>query len=62
MGFTFSLVHVKQTDADQVDLWLTNSLFLPVTVTNVSLSHNLQGLMKVGIVASDNDGKQIRFK
>ncbi|XP_056265127.1 transmembrane protein 131-like isoform X3 [Pseudoliparis swirei] len=47
VGFTFSLVHVKQTDADQVDLWLTNSLFLPVTVTNVSLSHNLQGLMKV---------------
>ncbi|TNN52661.1 Transmembrane protein 131-like [Liparis tanakae] len=46
-GFTFSLVHVKQRDADQVDLWLTNSLFLPVAVANVSLSHNLQGLMKV---------------
>uniref|UniRef100_A0A8C3A7X8 Transmembrane 131 like n=1 Tax=Cyclopterus lumpus TaxID=8103 RepID=A0A8C3A7X8_CYCLU len=47
MGDLFSLVQVKQRDVDQVDLWLTNSLFLPVTVMNVSLSQNLQGLMKV---------------
>ncbi|XP_038568921.1 transmembrane protein 131-like isoform X3 [Micropterus salmoides] len=43
----FSLVQVKQRNADQVDLWLTNSFLLPLTVMNVSLSEKLQGVMKV---------------
>ncbi|KAI3352497.1 hypothetical protein L3Q82_005447 [Scortum barcoo] len=47
IGDLFSLFQVKQRDADQVDLWLTNSLLLPLTVTNVSLSQKLQGVMKV---------------
>ncbi|XP_068445189.1 transmembrane protein 131-like isoform X1 [Clinocottus analis] len=47
MGDLFSLFQVKQRGTDRVDLWLTNSLFFPVTVTNVSLSQNLQGVMKV---------------
>ncbi|XP_031718899.1 transmembrane protein 131-like isoform X3 [Anarrhichthys ocellatus] len=47
VGDFFSLFQVKQRDAEQVDLWLTNSLLLPVTVMNVSLSQNLRGVMKV---------------
>ncbi|KAK5865755.1 hypothetical protein PBY51_020000 [Eleginops maclovinus] len=47
MGDLFSLVQVKQSHADQVDLWLTNSLLLPLTVTSASLSQKLQGVMKV---------------
>ncbi|XP_049427042.1 transmembrane protein 131-like isoform X1 [Epinephelus fuscoguttatus] len=47
MGDLFNLFQVKQRDADQVDLWLTNSLLLPVTVMNASLSQKLQGVMKV---------------
>ncbi|XP_041640880.1 transmembrane protein 131-like isoform X2 [Cheilinus undulatus] len=43
----FSLVQLKQRDADQVDLWLTNSLLFPLTVLNVRLSQKLQGVMKV---------------
>ncbi|XP_037328273.2 transmembrane protein 131-like isoform X1 [Pungitius pungitius] len=46
-GDLFSLFQVKQRDSEQVDLWLTSSLLLPVTVMNVSLSPNLQGVMKV---------------
>uniref|UniRef100_G3PX51 Transmembrane 131 like n=1 Tax=Gasterosteus aculeatus aculeatus TaxID=481459 RepID=G3PX51_GASAC len=44
-GDLFSLFQVKQRDSEQVDLWLTSSLLLPVTVMNVSLSQNLQGVM-----------------
>ncbi|XP_074485701.1 transmembrane protein 131-like isoform X2 [Sebastes fasciatus] len=47
MGDLFSLFQVKQGEADQVDLWLTNSLLLPVTVMNVSLSQKLKGVMNV---------------
>ncbi|KAL7404333.1 hypothetical protein ABVT39_013269 [Epinephelus coioides] len=47
MGDLFNLFQVKQRGADQVDLWLTNSLLLPVTVMNASLSQKLQGVMKV---------------
>ncbi|XP_068607189.1 transmembrane protein 131-like [Brachionichthys hirsutus] len=43
----FGLFHVRQRDADTVDLWMTNSLLLPFTVTNVGLSPRLQRLMKV---------------
>ncbi|XP_030273959.1 transmembrane protein 131-like isoform X1 [Sparus aurata] len=43
----FSLFQVKQGGADEVDLWLTNPLLLPLTVTNASLSQKLQGVMKV---------------
>lgn len=42
-----SLFQIKQSDADKVDLWLTNSFLLPLTVMNVSLPPRLQGLMKV---------------
>lgn len=38
---------MKQRDANQVDLWLTNSFLLPLTVLNVSLSPRVQGAMKV---------------
>lgn len=41
------LFQVKQRDADRVDLWLTNTLPLPLTVMNASLSQKLQGVMKV---------------
>ncbi|XP_035516079.1 transmembrane protein 131-like isoform X2 [Morone saxatilis] len=43
----FRLFQVKQRGADHVDLWLTNSLLLPLTVMNASLSQKLQGVMKV---------------
>lgn len=43
----YSLFHMKQRDADKVDLWLTNSFLLPLTVLNVSLPPRLQGAMKV---------------
>ncbi|XP_068177838.1 transmembrane protein 131-like isoform X3 [Antennarius striatus] len=43
----FHLFQVKQRDADTVDLWMTNSLLLPLTVTNVGLSRTLQRAMKV---------------
>ncbi|XP_070834113.1 transmembrane protein 131-like isoform X1 [Chaetodon trifascialis] len=46
-GDLFSLFQVKQRDADKVDLWLTHSLLLPLTVMNASLSQKLQGVMKV---------------
>lgn len=42
-----SLFHIKQRDADKVDLWLTSSFLLPLTVLNVSLPPRLQGTMKV---------------
>ncbi|XP_060912178.1 transmembrane protein 131-like isoform X1 [Labrus mixtus] len=42
-----SMVQLKQRDAAQVDLWLTNSLSLPLTVLNVNLSQKLQGVMKM---------------
>ncbi|XP_026215381.1 transmembrane protein 131-like isoform X2 [Anabas testudineus] len=42
-----SLFQVKQKEANQVHLWLTNSLVLPITVFNVSLPQKLQGVMKV---------------
>ncbi|XP_024914140.1 transmembrane protein 131-like isoform X4 [Cynoglossus semilaevis] len=44
---THSLIEMKQSAADQVDLWLTNTLMLPLTVMNVSLSQKLRGVMKV---------------
>nr|XP_020469976.1 transmembrane protein 131-like [Monopterus albus] len=47
VGDLFSLFQVKQRDANQVDLWLTNPTLLPLTVFNASLSHKLQGVMKV---------------
>ncbi|XP_070683632.1 transmembrane protein 131-like isoform X2 [Pempheris klunzingeri] len=47
VGDLFSLLQVKQSSADQVDLWLTNSLLFPLTVINASLSQKLQGVMKV---------------
>ncbi|XP_042280375.1 transmembrane protein 131-like isoform X2 [Thunnus maccoyii] len=47
MGDLFSLFQVKQRDADQVDLWLTNPFLLPLTVKNASLSQKMQGVMKV---------------
>ncbi|XP_059199246.1 transmembrane protein 131-like [Centropristis striata] len=47
MGDLLSLFQLKQGGADQVDVWLTNSLLLPVTVVNASLSHRLQGVIKV---------------
>ncbi|KAM4604313.1 transmembrane protein 131-like isoform 2-T2 [Polymixia lowei] len=40
-------VRRRQTRTDQVDLWLTNPLRVPLTVTNASLSHESQGLLKV---------------
>ncbi|KAK2817259.1 hypothetical protein Q5P01_025450 [Channa striata] len=42
-----SLFQVKQREADQVDLWLTNSLLPPLTIFNVSLSPKLQEVIKV---------------
>lgn len=42
-----SLFQIKQRDADKVDLWLTNTFLLPLTVMSVSLPQRLQGLMKV---------------
>lgn len=46
---------LKQRDADTVDLWLTNSFLLPITVRNASLSPNLQGVLKVSTTAASND-------
>lgn len=43
---------MKQSAADQVDLWLTNTLMLPLTVMNVSLSQKLRGVMKVCSITS----------
>ncbi|XP_071770565.1 transmembrane protein 131-like [Centroberyx gerrardi] len=40
-------VRQRQRDTDQVELWLTNPLHLPLTVTNASLSQKLQGVLKV---------------
>lgn len=42
-----NLFQVKQRDADKVDLWLATPAPLPLTVLNASLSHKLQGVMKV---------------
>ncbi|XP_023149320.2 transmembrane protein 131-like isoform X3 [Amphiprion ocellaris] len=47
VGNLFSLFQVKQSDANQVDLWLTNPFPLPLTVFNASLSEKLQGVMKL---------------
>lgn len=47
-----SLIEMKQSAADQVDLWLTNTLMLPLTVMNVSLSQKLRGVMKVCSITS----------
>ncbi|XP_029288734.1 LOW QUALITY PROTEIN: transmembrane protein 131-like [Cottoperca gobio] len=47
MGDLFSLFQMKQRRADQVELWLTNSLLLPLTVMKASLSQKVQGVMKV---------------
>lgn len=38
-----------------MDLWLTNSFLLPLTVMNASLSQKLQGVMKVCTTASSKD-------
>ncbi|XP_041838526.1 transmembrane protein 131-like isoform X2 [Melanotaenia boesemani] len=46
-GDLFSLIQVKQSQSNQVDLWFTNPLPLPLTVLNASLSEKLQGVMKV---------------
>ncbi|XP_029005827.1 transmembrane protein 131-like isoform X2 [Betta splendens] len=46
-GDLSNLVQMKQREGNQVDLWLTNSLHLPLTVFNVSLPQKLQGVMKV---------------
>ncbi|KAM3864937.1 transmembrane protein 131-like [Diretmus argenteus] len=40
-------VRRRQRDTEQVDLWLTNPLHLPLTVTTARLSHKLQGVLKV---------------
>ncbi|XP_061626572.1 transmembrane protein 131-like isoform X1 [Phyllopteryx taeniolatus] len=42
-----SLFQVKQKTTEEVDLWLTNPFTLPLTVTSVSLSHKVQGAIKV---------------
>ncbi|XP_029364736.1 transmembrane protein 131-like isoform X1 [Echeneis naucrates] len=47
LHITHSLFHVKQRGADQVDLWLSNPLLLPLTVTNASLSQKRQRVMKM---------------
>ncbi|XP_029985600.1 transmembrane protein 131-like isoform X2 [Sphaeramia orbicularis] len=47
VGDVSSLCQVKQRDSEQVELWLTNPVALPLTVVNASLSQKLQGLMKV---------------
>ncbi|XP_018558740.1 transmembrane protein 131-like [Lates calcarifer] len=47
LHITHSLFQVKQRDADQVDLWLTNPFLMPLSVTTASLSQKLQGVMKV---------------
>ncbi|XP_047433847.1 transmembrane protein 131-like isoform X2 [Mugil cephalus] len=47
VGDLFSLFQVKQSNANQVDLWLTNPFPHPLTVLNASLSEKLQGVMKV---------------
>ncbi|KAM7419551.1 hypothetical protein PAMA_016589 [Pampus argenteus] len=47
VGELFSLFQVNQRDSDQVDVWLTNPFLLPLTVKNATLSHKLQGVMKV---------------
>ncbi|KAM9857591.1 transmembrane protein 131-like isoform 2-T2 [Aulostomus maculatus] len=47
MGELLSFFQVKQRNTDQVDLWLTNPFFLPLTVMNATLSRKLQGVMKV---------------
>uniref|UniRef100_A0A3P9M970 Transmembrane 131 like n=1 Tax=Oryzias latipes TaxID=8090 RepID=A0A3P9M970_ORYLA len=43
----FSLFQVKQKNANEVDVWFTNPLYVPLTVLNASLSEKLQGLVKV---------------
>lgn len=53
---SLGLFKVKQRDADTVDVWLTNSFRLPITVRNASLSHNLQGVLKVFTTAASNNG------
>ncbi|XP_019956839.2 transmembrane protein 131-like isoform X2 [Paralichthys olivaceus] len=47
LHITHGLFQVKQRDADWVDVWMTNTLLLPLTVMNASLSQKLQGVMKV---------------
>ncbi|KAM6940346.1 transmembrane protein 131-like [Xenentodon cancila] len=47
VGDLSSLFQVKQSNANQVDLWFTNPLPLPLTVLNASLSEKLQGAVKV---------------
>ncbi|XP_057699760.1 transmembrane protein 131-like isoform X4 [Corythoichthys intestinalis] len=42
-----SLFQVKQKSTEQVELWMTNPFPLPLTVTSASLSHKLQGAMKM---------------
>ncbi|XP_072320165.1 transmembrane protein 131-like isoform X2 [Eucyclogobius newberryi] len=38
---------VKQTDSEQVELWISNPLSLPLTVTDASLSHRSNNALKV---------------
>ncbi|XP_062244055.1 transmembrane protein 131-like isoform X2 [Platichthys flesus] len=47
LHITHSLFQVKQRDADLVDVWMTNTLMLPLTVMKASLSQKLHGVMKV---------------
>ncbi|KAM9770093.1 transmembrane protein 131-like isoform 1-T1 [Menidia menidia] len=47
VGDLFSLFQVKQSNSNQVDLWFTNPLPLPLTVLNASLSEKLRGVVKV---------------
>lgn len=43
----FSLLQVKQSGSEQVELWINNPLSLPLTVTNASLSHRLNSALRV---------------
>ncbi|CAB1460891.1 unnamed protein product [Pleuronectes platessa] len=47
LHITHSLFQVTQREADLVDVWMTNTLLLPLTVMKASLSQKLHGVMKV---------------
>ncbi|XP_055014133.1 transmembrane protein 131-like isoform X3 [Boleophthalmus pectinirostris] len=44
---TEEVFQVKQTDSEQVELWITNPLSVPLTVTNASLTHRFNSALKV---------------
>lgn len=46
-GDLFSLFQRKPSDLEQVELWLTNPVALPLRLTNATLSHKFQGALKV---------------